>query len=149
MQLERSVDLDANAAAFIAKGMRAIAIADGHVHPRELALIEAFEADLPSLEVADNLKLPGEAAAVYVQSLVLVALADGVVSDDEREVIASLAKAQGYSKVMVDHEIVEAKRWFLSAFKGVRIFRDALLLIASDLGLSEEEVAKLTEDSAS
>jgi hypothetical protein len=35
------------------------------------------------------------------------------------------------------------KRWFLQAFSGVQIFRDAVVRVAKDLGLPESEVEAL------
>jgi len=140
--LDADVDLDASAAAAIASGMRQVAQADGMIHQRELALIASFEADLPGGGDPEA-PLPQEAKVVYLRSLIMVALADGVITDKEEERINALADAQGINRGTVHGETLEVKRWFLRAFQGVHIFKDAVLRVAQDLGLDEAEVDAL------
>ena len=140
--LDVDVNLDASAAAVIASGMRQVAQADGMIHQRELALIASFEADLPGGGDPSS-SLPTEAKVVYLRSLIMVALADGVITDKEEERINALADAQGIGRTEVHTETLEVKRWFLRAFQGVHIFRDAVVRVARDLGLEEAEVDAL------
>ena len=140
--LDGTVDLDAPAAATIAEGMRAVAQADGMIHQRELSLIASFEAELPAGGAPGA--LGGEAAKqIYLRSLIMVALADGVITSEEEDVIGSLCDAQGIGRGQVHAETLEVKRWFLQTFAGVQIFRDAVVRVATDLGLPETEVDAL------
>ncbi len=143
--LDTNVDLDASAAAVIAQGMREVAQADGVIHQRELQLIATFEADIPPGGDADA-ALDDEVKPLYLRSLIMVALADGVITDKEAERINALADAQAIGRAMVHSETLEVKRWFLQAFQGVSIFRDAVVRVANDLGLDESEVAALRSE---
>jgi len=143
---ETPVTIDADAAAIIARGMRAVAMADGVIHQRELALIASFEADLgpgrdgPGALASDALR------AVYLRSLIMVALADGVVSAPEIDQIRELATEQGIGADVVDREVLAVKRRFLSVFAGVNVFRDAVVRVARDLGLPDSEVDALSQE---
>jgi uncharacterized tellurite resistance protein B-like protein len=130
------VDLDARTAAVIAAGMRRVATADGNIHPNELSLIEDFERDIP--EGTEPTATIGDAAvrAVYLKSLVMVALADGRISDPEQVVIADLAAAVGADDADIEAATAAVKREFISVFKGVTHFRDQVEALASELGVS-------------
>jgi len=137
---ERDISLDGPAAAVISAGMKAVARADGDVHPRELELIAAFEADLPDVGRPDpRLALATtDLRDAYVRSLILVALADGVISEEEERVIGELCSALGVEQHTIDQVTLEVKQWFLSRFSGVTVFKDAVDAIAQDLGVSAE-----------
>jgi len=144
---EQDVDLDAAQAAFIARGMRRVATADGVVLERELNLIAAFEAELPD-DVPPgepDLSRP-EVRDTYLRSLLLGALADGRVGDAEREVIVELAGEIGVSRDEVDACVLEVKRRFLQVFAGVSIFRDSVVRVADDLGLPASELDALRQE---
>ena len=144
---ESSVPIDGVAARIIAQGMRVVASADGHLHPRELALIASFEADVPEGDIGDGiLGDNAELRQVYIRSLVMLALADGRISEVERQAIAELCVRQGIDPLEVDVEIVAVKRRFLSVFRGVSVFRDSVVRVARELGLPEDEVAALDGD---
>jgi len=141
---ESPVPIDAESAAVIARGMRIVASADGHLHPRELALIASFERELPDAGDAGGvLRDDPSLRQVYVRSLVMLALADGRISDVEREAIGELCTRQDISAEEVDEEILVVKRRFLSVFRGVTVFRDSVVRVARELGLPDEEVAAL------
>jgi hypothetical protein len=124
--------------------MRIVASADGHLHPRELALIASFESELPERSGAlGSLSEDPALRQVYVRSLVMLALADGRMSDVEREVIGELCDRQEISAEDVEAEILVVKRRFLSVFRGVSVFRDSVVRVARELGLPEDEVAAL------
>ena len=143
---ETPVDLDSDAAAVIAKGMRAVARADGIIHQRELSLIAAFEADLPSTaDGAGKITDPAVGLA-FQRTLIMTALADGVVSDAERACIAELCEEQGLDTSGLDAEIVAVKRKFLSVFAGVKHFRDSVMRVATDLGLTPGELDALSNE---
>ncbi len=141
--LEGEVELDGPQAAAIAEGMRIVAQADGSIHQRELSLIASFEAELPAGGVPAERFESADAKMAYLRSIIMVALADGVITDKEEEVIAELCDAQGIGRAQIHTETLEVKRWFLQAFSGVQIFRDAVVRVAKDLGLPESEVEAL------
>ena len=85
--------LDARAAAAIAAGMRAVALADGEASASELALVAAFEADLPPELDPTGVRFDDAARqSLLLESLFLVAWADGAVSEAERAVIVRIAR---------------------------------------------------------
>lgn len=139
--LNTPVVIDGRAAAVIAAGMRTVARADGEVHPREVALIEAFSAKVPK-DAGDV----GAATALqsqdlretYVRSLLLVALADGVISDEEDRVIRALAEAVEVDPPTIDRLSREVKQWFLDQFSGVQVFRESVEQIAAELGIDSD-----------
>jgi hypothetical protein len=73
----------------------------------------------------------------------MLALADGRLSDVERDVIGELCERQDIPAAEVDAEILVVKRRFLSVFRGVSVFRDSVVRVARELGLPEDEVAAL------
>lgn len=144
---EQDVELDAAQAAFIAKGMRQVATADGVVLDRELALIAAFEAELPDPAPEGRPDLSGDdVREVYLRSLILVALADGRVGESEYASIVELAEGIGIPKEHVDTAVLAVKRRFLQVFAGVNIFRDAVVQVADDLGLPPSELDALRQE---
>lgn len=136
-------DIDAASAAVIASGMKAVALADGVMHHRELALISAFEADLPAAESGAVLAAGADVRHAYLQSLIFVALADGRISDEELAVIRELTAANGFAPGAVDDEILASKRRFLGVFAGVTVFREAVVDVARELGISLDEIEDL------
>jgi uncharacterized membrane protein YebE (DUF533 family) len=144
--MDSGAELDATAAAVIARGMRTVAQADGMIHQRELSLIAAFEAELPPGGDEDGQLTSDDAKVAYLRSLVMVALADGVITDSEEAVIGELCSAQGIGRSQIHSVTLEVKRWFLRSFRGVHIFRDAVVRVARDLGLSDAEVDALGDD---
>jgi hypothetical protein len=142
--MDETVVLDEAAAAVIGRDMRIVAEADGILHVRELSLIDAFVGALPDVEVegyecisTDELRL------TYLRSLVMVALADGQVSDEEYEVILELAANVGLSNTEVDRVLSEARREFMSIFSGLKLFRDSMRSVGRDMGLSDEDIDDL------
>lgn len=132
-----AVELDARTAAVIAAGMRRVATADGEtLHPNELSLIEDFERDIP--EGTEPTATIGDAGvrAVYLKSIVMVALADGRISDEERSVILDLAAGVGADPADVEEATNAVKREFIAVFKGVTHFRDQVEALAAELGVS-------------
>jgi uncharacterized membrane protein YebE (DUF533 family) len=137
------VTIDERAAAIIARGMRSVAQADGILHQREMSLIASFESHLPP-EESDGGRIEDEAMqTAFLRTMILVALADGVVSDAELARIKALCDEQGIGVDRVDPEVTVVKRRFLAVFAGVQVFRDAVVRIARDLGLPDAEVDAL------
>lgn len=143
--LREPVQLDAQSASIIASGMRAVARADGVIHQRELNLIASFEASIPT-GTASSGRLHGEAADAFLWSVIMTALADGVISDAERTCIGELADAHGIDRDRIDVAELEVKRKFLSVFAGVNFFRDSVVRVAKDLGLPESELEALAQE---
>lgn len=143
---ETEVPIDAAAAAAIAQGMRQVAQADGLIHHRELALIASFEAGVPEAADVAGAISSGPLRTVFLRSLIMVALADGRISEAESARIRELAQEQAIAEAEVEAEILSVKRRFLSVFAGVDVFRDAVVRVARDLGLSEAEVDALQQE---
>lgn len=138
--MQAVVDLDARTAHAIAGQLRELAQVDG-THPREEALIAAFEADLPATEGTDlsDVRSP-EAREALLRSLVLLALADGRISTDEGAHIRAVAAKMGKSEADVARAVVEVGRAMLSQFEGVTIFREQVLELGLSMGLSAADV---------
>ena len=131
---QTDVELSAEEAALIATGMKRVARADGAVHQRELALINAFAKEIP--EDVGMASALGEAARdAYLRSLILVALADGRISDEEYAEICALMQEQSVDARMIDARIVAVKKEFLQQFEGVKFFKEAVDEVAASLGL--------------
>jgi len=139
LNTERS--MSAEEAAVFAHGMRSIASADGHLNPRELAVIAAFEACLDG-EVARG-RLPEGLALSYVRALALVAVCDGRMGTSERRVLQALAEDQGVADEVVVRCIHEAKQLFMDTFAGQVLFRAAVLRVAEDLGVTGDALSAL------
>ena len=142
-----SVDLDAAAAHTITAGMREVARADGS-HPKEEALIDAFEADLPGAGSAvelDALTTPA-AREAFLKSLVLVAYADGGVSEAERTVIERYAAALGTPAPDLARIFVDVASSLLSRFSGVKIWRDEVAAIGREMGLNDPVIQDALDD---
>ncbi len=144
--IETPTNLDARGAAIIAAGMRAVARADGVIHQRELNLIASFEAGIPAGAEASGALGDPAAEDAYLWSLIMTALADGVISEAERACINELAEAQQISADRVTAAELHVKRKFLSVFAGVNFFRDSVVRVARDLGLPESEVEALSQE---
>ena len=144
--LDSEVEIDAATAAVIARDMRVVALADGIVHEREMNLIAAFEAEIP-VETPAVGDIVGEGLRLaYLRSLIMVALADGVITEAELTAIQDLAEGHGIPGAMITSEVLGVKRTFLSVFAGVNIFRDSVVRVARDLGLSESELDALRQE---
>ena len=142
-----AVDLDAGAAHTIAAGMREVALADG-AHPEELALIDSFESSLPPGPTTVDLStLTSESAkAAFIQSLVLVAYADGKVTDAEREIIRDYAGELGFDEKSTARVWTDVAVDLLSNFSGVTVFRGAIESIGRSMGLGDSEVSRALTD---
>lgn len=138
--MQAVIDLDARTAHAIAQQLRELAAVDG-THPREEALIAAFESDLPSAEGASlgDVSSP-DAREALLKSLVLLALADGRISAAEGAHIRQVAGRIGRSEADVARAVVEVGKAMLSQFEGVQIFRDQVRELGLSMGLSAEDI---------
>ena len=142
-----TVDLDAGAAHTIAAGMREVAEADG-AHPEEMALIDSFESSLPPGPTTVDLStLASDASkAAFVQSLVLVAYADGKVTEAERDIIRGYAMQLGFDDKSLARIWTDVAVDLLSTFSGVTVFRGAVESIGRSMGLGDSEVTRALAD---
>jgi hypothetical protein len=135
MDFSDETEIDAGTAAAIAADMKALAHADGIVHGRELALVVEFETGIPAgTAPATEITAPS-AVRAWAHSMVMLALADGHIADEEKATIYRLAAARGISQSDVDAASADVKRQFLANFSGVTVFKDAVAEIARGLGL--------------
>ena len=142
--LDQSVRIDAPTAAIIAHDLRQVAEIDGHLHERELSLIEAFERELPTDSVPqDALLETDEIRKAYLRSLIMLALADGEIAIEEHELILQLAERRGISNEEVEDATAKIKKEFFSIFAGVKLFRQSLMGLAEGMGMSANEVEEM------
>jgi tellurite resistance protein len=136
------IEVNPAAAHTIAAAMRVVARADGN-HPREEELIDAFEGEIPGeptgeidLAVIDSPELQ----EAFLWSLVLVAFADGAVSDAEGQVIHDYAQRLGLSSKEVARAVADVAAVLLSNLAGVRIYREQVVALGRKMGLDEHTV---------
>jgi hypothetical protein len=143
MDFGAQVEVDAGAAARIAEGMARVAGADGAIHPREMALIEGFRAEIPEGTEPAASPLPAGVGELYVRSLLMVGMADGRVSEVEGTLILKLAAEQGIDAAAVRAMSREVARHLFGALGSVQVFADEALGLAHALGLDEAEAREL------
>jgi len=142
--LDETSRIDMSVATLIARDLRKIAEVDGHLHERELSLIDAFARELPDQDAGDDVVLETEdSKQAYLKSLMMCALADGDIADEEYSLIVELAGRQGISAEEVEQSCKAVKKEFFSIFSGVKLFRESLLGLAGTMGLDDEELEKL------
>jgi uncharacterized tellurite resistance protein B-like protein len=144
--LHEHFDLDARTARTIAAGMREVAQADGEQHPMELALIQAFEQELPAGEDAEvelAALTNAESKEVFLKSLVLVAMADGRISEEEVVVIRGYADQLDLDEGVLTDLIQQVSVMMLSHFTGVIHFRDQAHAIGRALGLDDTTIERV------
>ena len=137
--IEFDVEVGQAAGHAIAGAMRVVARADG-MHPREEALILEFEKSLGSeptgavdLSAIDSPELQ----EVFLKSLVLVAFADGAISNEESQVIHDYANRLGLSSKEVARAIADVASVLLSNLAGVRVYREQVVSLGRAMGLDE------------
>jgi len=144
MQFMKATEIAAPAARAIAAGMREMSVVDGE-HPGELALIEAFEKDLPDGPAAGvdltALDTP-EVAEAFMKSLALVALVDGALSDLEMNLLRDYAEKLALSDEQIVGVIGAVSEVMLSVFSGVRLFRQQAVAIGRHLGLNDAAIER-------
>ena len=128
--------------ATFAHGMRHVAFADGHLNARELSVLASFESALGTESEVQG-QLPEELEEAFVQALLLVAFADGGMTQSERWVIEHLLEEQGIPKVLLEQNEPSVKQLFVDRFAGRAMFRSAVVRVAEDMGLPEESLAAL------
>ena len=142
--INENVVLDEEAAAVIGRDMRLVAEADGILHARELSLIEVYmDAIGDKLPEGFEAIHTDELKVTYLRSLVMVALADGKVSEEEHALIVDLCSNIGLTSAKVEEAIEEAKKEFMSIFSGLQLFRESMRGVGRELGLSDNEIDDL------
>ena len=142
--LDQSVRIDASTAAVIARDLRRVAEIDGHMHERELSLIEAFEREIPETPISDDAVFESdEIRSAYLRSLIMLALADGEIAEEEQTLILQLAERRGISNDEVEAATTNIKKEFFSIFAGVKLFRQSLMGLAQGLGLNASDVDEM------
>ena len=143
-EIMNQVDIDGTVAQTIAAAMREVAQADGN-HPAEELIIDAFEAELPEGPHAVDLSVINtpELAEAFVKSLLLVAFADGAISDAEDQVINNYAVALGLSSIQLRRAISDVASAMLSSFAGVKLYKDQVVTLGKQLGLDHATVEQI------
>jgi len=78
-----------------------------------------------------------------MRSLMMVALADGQITESERHVIEQLAAQVGEDVHDVAQRIIDIKRYFIDVMVDLELFHEAVLQVARDLGWDEDTVDKI------
>ena len=145
------VELDANTAICIAAGMKQMAASDNEIHKREVAFINDFIDEvggtIDDLKVSDvdlSLLKSDELKSVFLKSLAVVALADGEIRQEEKDLLNSYASQLDYSG-SADQILEEVARAFLSRFRSITIFRENAEKIGRQLGLSDEAIKEVLD----
>lgn len=152
------IDVSLEAAKTIARGMMKLAAADG-VHPKELAMIEAFLADCYEvaggkesheevlrqqfdMQQAKEVLHTDELRELFLKSCLLLACADGVYSEAEQNLMDHYSMDLAIPAGRLRELEQEVKGYFLSQFAGVKIFRDKAEELGRKLGLSPEAIER-------
>ena len=85
---------------------------------------------------------------LFLRSLVLLALADGSISDPEDQMIRAVAADLGLSDDNLTGITVEAKQWLLGSLRGVQAFREQAVRVGKGLGLSDAQIEAALADDA-
>lgn len=142
--MQKAVDLDAHSAHAIAAAMRDVASVDGN-HPQEMAMIAAFEAELPpfagraSLGVLDT----DDQKETLLKSLVLLALADGQISPGEHKRMEEIAASVGLGAEALAKATIDVATSMLSQFEGVHVFKDQVYALGRQLGLDDATIQRV------
>jgi tellurite resistance protein len=129
------IDITADQAEAIARGLISVAKADGNVHEREGALIADFYGaitekaiDLVALQRTEQVDgsylaatLSGKALReIFIRTAILLAYADGNFSPDEGKLIVEYATALGINEDDLDKIEQQVKEFMLSQLSGLK-----------------------------
>ncbi len=144
MPLMSSTDLSAEAAMTIAAGMRSMSRIDGE-HPAEEELIALFEASLPE-GVVPTLDLDqltnAEAREAFLKSVILVALVDCILSEEELDLLRHYTQLMGLPTETLERLLQDVAAVMISRFSGVHVFRGQVEEIGRHMGLSDEVIER-------
>ena len=140
------VELDAQTAICIAAGMKQMAASDNEVHQREVAFINEFisevggaETEVKTSDVDLSLLHSTELKSIFLKSLAVVALADGAIRQEEKDLLGSYVERLEFED-SAEAILDEVARAFLSRFRNISIFREKAETIGRQLGLSEAAI---------
>lgn len=142
--LDEQVKLSFGAAWLTLVGMREVALVDGCASA-DLRLLDALEAELP-LEARGATAVTigsDERKDAYLRALLMVAIADGVITEREREVVERLAEEIGVPPSDVSRRIADVHAYFGSVTTGQQLLRIAALQLAEAVGLSDSTLSRL------
>jgi tellurite resistance protein len=143
------IQVSDNQADAFARGLYAVARADGEVHPQERALITEFYAgarpssfDLNALERQDKISAAalaqilatGELVRLFLRTAILCAWADGGYSKAEGAVIAEYATAGGVEAAELAELEAEVKEYMLAQLAHLKNV-DAAIEVKKELDL--------------
>ncbi|HJN75035.1 MAG TPA: hypothetical protein QGF58_13995 [Myxococcota bacterium] len=140
-------DIDSRTGGTIAAAMRVVALSDG-LHPREEALIDEFEKSLGTEATAEvDLSVIDTPALreAFLKSLVLVAFADGRISEEESVCIRDYATDLGLGEPEVAKAIADVAAHLLGQLAGVKVFREQVVQLGRNMGLDELTIASVLE----
>ena len=143
-ELADRVELDQGAARFIAAGLHELAAVDG-VHELEIRLIREFEQGVEGDPVPFDLdgQHPLETAELrelFMRSAILLALADGKISELEGDLIGRYAHKLAVRPERLAELYRDVKMYLLSTFEDATLFREQVEDIGRDLGLDDAEI---------
>ncbi len=142
--LMTDADIDAATAHTIAAAMREVSRSDGS-HPAEEALINSFLEGLPEagrgVVNLETVQAPEQREA-FLKSLLMVALADGDMTDAELAVVRYYAGRLGVSDGDLHELVNEVGGYLLSAFHGVHVFRDDVIALGRSLGVDDAVIER-------
>jgi tellurite resistance protein len=148
--LAPETEIRADQAEAIARGLIAVAKADGHLHEREAALITDFYSatteravDITALEKAEPasgeylaaLLASQDLRRLFLKTAMLLAYVDGKYSNAESKLIGEYGVALGFGSDMPALE-QEVKEFMLSQLTGIRN-TEAVAEVAKELKVSE------------
>ena len=146
------IDIDAATAFCIAAGMKEMANIDDDLHEDEVALIDDFLTeikaefgDAPAEESVDTSLLDTQdKQSLFLQSLTYVALADGVIHENE---IALLQKyITDFNSALTPQDLIRnVGKDFLERYRGTPFFKEQAEAIGQNFGLSADEIAAILD----
>ena len=140
------LDIDKSAAITIAAGMKAMAMADGDEHPAEIALVDRFLGEFQSEDLDMNLATLNstEVQTYFLESLALVALADGAILDSERAFMDEVIVQMNYQDSS-ESIFKSVGKSMLAYFQGVELpeSKAQAFQIGRELGLTDQEIADI------
>jgi tellurite resistance protein len=146
--IDRDVTIDAVGAAYILAAMRAVAAADGKYTATEAAIIGAFEKRVGQLPPGSKTTMSaGDMQDALMRAVILTALADGQMTDKERDIILKYAHKIRLTDADVAQRVITMKRYFLNTYMGKELFAEAVFQVGRGMGMSEEDLEKLAQGS--
>jgi tellurite resistance protein len=150
MEFFPETNVSENEAELIAQGLLAVARADGQLHARELAMVQAFYgeivggtgtavaglergADIPAKILADGLTR-APVAMLFVKTALLCAYADGAYGPKERAKIEEYATALGIEPAALEELHQSVKEYLVAQLTNVKNV-DAVLEVSKKLDM--------------